>query len=424
MGNNTELRGLISDLYERMYTNPYLKFSCCKKEIGLPFLSLIMETDYFIEFVFICPRKKCLKLFEAKFITKNKSILAGSTPIVINHYPYDLVEEYLHPNTYEKVKNSLVYDKEVYTKSDMFLRVFDYKVKQFVSCFSGDDESFVNAQPLEKCVSNIINDLHKDLLLVQSIEEVNQFGGGEMKGLFKKNIISKKDSKIVTAIEENDGDLLELTLATLKTEAKNFCDYQETIKVPHLYGSSDGKAVGTYIEHEFKRYLSLKYSFQDGNSARGIDLPGDEILTDIKVTSIKQPQSSSPFKSARQKVYGLGYNLMLFVYKKHDDPVTQTSSFEFVSCAFIAEERTADYQTTKEINRILQNDGNMDDLFAFFADKNIPGDEIVYTQLAEEILASPPAQGYLTISNALQWRLQYKRIVDLPTSIQGIDKII
>lgn len=216
-----------------------------------------------------------------------------------------------------------------------------------------------------------------------------------------------------------------LDLASLKVEALSFCKYQETVQVPHLYGSNDGKAVGTYIEHEFKNYISRKYTFDEGNSARGIDLPGEDIQTDIKVTSIKQPQSSSPFKSARQKVYGLGYNLLLFVYEKYDNAQTRTASFKFVSCAFIDKERTGDFQTTRLINDIVNNYGNMDDLFALFQDKSIPGDEIIHTQLAEEILENPPQQGYLTISNALQWRLQYRRIVDLPpNSVQGIDKII
>lgn len=218
--------------------------------------------------------------------------------------------------------------------------------------------------------------------------------------------------------------MIELTLEALKIEAKNFCKFQENIKVPHLYGSTDGKAVGTYIEHEFKKYLSKRYTFQNGNSAKGIDFPDNKILTDIKVTSAKQPQSSCPFKSAREKIYGLGYNLLLFVYEKYDDHATKTASFKFVCCAFIDKDRTADYQTTRQINQILKNDGNMDDLIALFEDRNIPGDEIVYTQLAEEILSNPPKQGYLTISNALQWRLQYGRIVGLEYSIEGIDKII
>lgn len=79
-----------------------------------------------------------------------------------------------------------------------------------------------------------------------------------------------------------------------------------------FFSSTDGKAVGTYLEHKFKAYLKEKYTFDEGNSANGIDLPS--LGVDIKTTSIMQPQSSCPFKSARQKIYGLGYNLLVFVY--------------------------------------------------------------------------------------------------------------
>lgn len=36
----------------------------------------------------------------------------------------------------------------------------------------------------------------------------------------------------------------------------------------------------------------------------------------MKVTSIRQPQFSCPFKSARQKIYGLGYALLIFIYER------------------------------------------------------------------------------------------------------------
>ena len=81
-----------------------------------------------------------------------------------------------------------------------------------------------------------------------------------------------------------------------------------------------------------------------GSSAKGIDLPSVDI--DIKVTSIKQPQSSCPFKDAKQKIFGLGYNLLVFVYDKIDDPQTKTAHLNFVSCSLISKERTADYTTT------------------------------------------------------------------------------
>ena len=45
------------------------------------------------------------------------------------------------------------------------------------------------------------------------------------------------------------------------------------------------------------------------------------------------------------------------------------------------------------------------------------------TRLAEELLESPPKIGYLTISNALQWRLQYRRVIDRAGSVDGVRRV-
>ena len=216
-----------------------------------------------------------------------------------------------------------------------------------------------------------------------------------------------------------------LTIVDLKKEAKDFCNKTSKENIPELYGVTDGKAVGTFIEHRFQEYLNRKYDYVQGNSANGIDLPSEDINTDIKVTSIKQPQSSCPFRDAKQKIYGLGYNLLVFVYDKtdHRESKGNFSILRFVSCAFVDKERTGDFQMTKSIIDALKNKANKDDLIAIFEDKNLPADEITFNELADNILKSPPEQGYLTISNALQWRLQYGRIVTM-TSIKGIDKLI
>jgi hypothetical protein len=161
-----------------------------------------------------------------------------------------------------------------------------------------------------------------------------------------------------------------------------------------------------------------------GSSAKGIDFPSDEINTDVKVTSIKQPQSSCPFKTAEQKIFGLGYNLLLFVYDKTDSSATKTSQLEFVDCTFIEKDRTADYQTTKSLINLIQNDATEEEIIAYLNDKNLPVDEIGLIKIVEKILERPLQQGYLTISNALQWRLQYGRIVDLKESVKGIIKIV
>lgn len=110
--------------------------------------------------------------------------------------------------------------------------------------------------------------------------------------------------------------------------------------------------------------------------------------------------------------------------EKVDDPKRKTATLNFVSCSFISKERTADYTTTFRLREMLKDKANAEDIIAYLIDKNIPADEITLNELAKQILNSPPEQGYLTISNALQWRLQYQRIVTLEKSVKGITKII
>ncbi|MFQ5432846.1 MAG: restriction endonuclease [Nitrospinota bacterium] len=181
--------------------------------------------------------------------------------------------------------------------------------------------------------------------------------------------------------------------------------------LPDLFGVTDGKAVGTYIEHAFHKHLQSRYSYKVGSSASGIDFPGLEI--DMKVTSIRQPQSSCPFKSASQKVYGLGYHLLVFVYEKDDDNRKKTARLLFRHVIYISKEHTADYQTSRGICEILDRNGNIDDVSGFLEDRNLPLDEIGRNKLAERILHDRPKTGYLTVSNALQWRLQYGRVVSI-----------
>jgi len=215
-----------------------------------------------------------------------------------------------------------------------------------------------------------------------------------------------------------------LSIEILVKEAKAFCEKESKYDNPDLFGITDGKAVGTFIEHKFQNYLSSKYDYIIGSSANGIDMPTEDINTDIKVTSIKQPQSSCPFRNARQKIYGLGYNLLVFVYEKNDDPAKKVSRLNFVSCTFIYKNKTADYQITRTIRQMLKNNANAEDIIAYLTDRNLPADEITMNELAQEILTNPPEQGYLTISNALQWRLQYGRIVELTENVEGIISII
>lgn len=215
--------------------------------------------------------------------------------------------------------------------------------------------------------------------------------------------------------------MLNLDIQTFVKEAHTFSQVESNHAEPALFGVTDGKAVGTYLEHKFKNYLAQNYSFQLGNSANGIDFPS--LNTDMKVTSKRQPQSSCPYKSARQKIFGLGYNLIVFVYEKYDDSISRTGRLNITDTIFVEASRTADFQTTTGILEILRKNGNRDDLIGFMIERNLPVEEIELNNIANEIIITPPNQGFLTISNALQWRLQYTRVIEMAGQVQGIHSI-
>ncbi|MEA5575070.1 restriction endonuclease [Anabaena sp. UHCC 0451] len=215
-----------------------------------------------------------------------------------------------------------------------------------------------------------------------------------------------------------------LTLESLKTAARHFCLELSAVPIHNLYGVTDGKAVGTYVESAFNQYLSTRYEYTLGSAALGIDFPGLEV--DLKVTSVRQPQSSCPFRNASQKVYGLGYNLLVFAYEKIDDHSSRNANLKFQNVVFVDKERTGDYQTSYGIREILRRNGNKDDVIAFLEERNFPLDEIGREALAQRILQQPPEIGYLTISNALQWRLQYSRVIQVSTAgtTTGIENLL
>jgi hypothetical protein len=213
-----------------------------------------------------------------------------------------------------------------------------------------------------------------------------------------------------------------LTIEGLILAAQAFAVLESQHQEAILYGVTDGKAVGTYLEQKFWRYLGERYDYVTGNAASGIDLPG--LLVDFKATSIRQPQSSCPFKSARQKIYELGYSLLIFVYEKRDDAAISSATLQVRHVIFVRSEYTGDFQTTSGLQRILANEGNEDDIIAFLSERMLPVDDIQAQALAHEILQNPPLVGYLTISNALQWRLQYARVIEKAGDVEGVVRVL
>lgn len=216
----------------------------------------------------------------------------------------------------------------------------------------------------------------------------------------------------------------QLTIDRLKTAAREFVKSLSSRDIPSLFGTTDGKAVGTFVEHALHSFLRRRFRYEAGGSASGIDFPRLEV--DLKVTSYRQPQSSCPFKNAGQKVYGLGYHLLVLVYNKSDRRKARVANLKFTAAVFVDRTRTADYQTTSGLLGILARRGNRDDVVAFLEERNLPLDEIGRDGLAKRILKQHPVQGYLTISNALQWRLQYARVLSLAAEAtsEGVEGLL
>ena len=200
-----------------------------------------------------------------------------------------------------------------------------------------------------------------------------------------------------------------LSIVSLIKEARLFCEQMSNQPHEQIRGVTDGKSVGDYFEKLFKEHILQKYTAAIGSSASGIDFPDPEVNTDIKVTSIRQPQSSAPFRSFCQKIYGLGYNILLFVYDKDD---SKKYNVTFLHARFIYKNKTGDFVTTKGLKRILEEGGNLDDIKAFILERIPYIDDLELENIANEVLKNPPDIGYLTISQALQWRLQYSRVVN------------
>ena len=212
-----------------------------------------------------------------------------------------------------------------------------------------------------------------------------------------------------------------LTVVLLREAAARFAERESGRPDRQLFGVTDGKKIGTYFERRFNDYLTERYTYNVGNAAAGIDF--QDLQVDMKVTRITQPQSSCPFRSARQKIHGLGYSLLVFVYENEQDEVARTGQLDIYHVIFVEEHLTGDYQTTTGIRQIIENEGNTDDLIAFLDERRLPLDDIQTLELAEELLETPPRVGYLTISNALQWRLQYSRIIAEAGAVRGIHRV-
>lgn len=209
----------------------------------------------------------------------------------------------------------------------------------------------------------------------------------------------------------------EMTLKLLIKEAEIFCKEETEFQHRDLYGITDGKAVGTYIAHLFSKQIE-QHLLLDFESIKV------ELNTEILFLPVEQLFSFHPYKNAEQKIYGLGYNLLIFAYENIDGHNNKTCKLNFVGCTFVAKERTGDYAMTYRLREMLKDGASEYDIAAYLNDMYMAIDDITMTKLTEMIIENPPSQGYFAISTALQWRLHYSRVFKTVEPIDGIQNII
>lgn len=218
---------------------------------------------------------------------------------------------------------------------------------------------------------------------------------------------------------------------------------QEMESNPSDYLGIEVKTRGTLIETNCKNFLEQKLGISIGGSAaNGVDLP--IFNTDIKSTSMNQPQSSSPYKSISEKLFGFPYNILLFIYRIDDD------SFTVEHCAYIPQEYTGCKLGTRFIKK-LNDDICKGQITQELATKALKGwlfnvadfasttitnkvknyvsgkvsaqdfKDLVHSweviepqnilpnwdEIWERVRNHPPKDGVIHYSFALQWRLQY-----------------
>lgn len=141
----------------------------------------------------------------------------------------------------------------------------------------------------------------------------------------------------------------ELDLRNYLDSVKEFCAEIESRTVPEDK-SGTSKEIGTYFEKELRDWFEEKHGLvSEGSVAQDIDLPAFNL--DVKTTSNRKPQSSSTFDDPGERIVGVDYNILLFVYDKQS--VNGGNNFEIKTCAYIPKERASDYRKSESAVKLV-----------------------------------------------------------------------
>jgi hypothetical protein len=101
----------------------------------------------------------------------------------------------------------------------------------------------------------------------------------------------------------------------------------------------------------------------------------------------------------------------------------KTATLRIVHTWFVESAATGDFTMTKRLREMVADGANEEDIAAYLADRALPVDETEVLNIAREVLKAPPSLGYLTISNAQQWRLQYGHVLREAGQAAGVVRL-
>lgn len=175
--------------------------------------------------------------------------------------------------------------------------------------------------------------------------------------------------------------------------------------------AKDGKSIGTFVERSFKDFLAERYVFRSGNPALGLDFP--ELEVDVKTTSAKLRSSSAPFRSYREAVFGLGYDLLVFMYEPvidfiPDGQSTAGRTVRVTRTLYVDRKETRDQKLMRQLAQCETHEMRVECMRSRYPAVSEAELQEIMRDLTPEtmgVLTSNPA---VSMCAALQWRLNYR----------------
>ncbi|MDD5349838.1 MAG: hypothetical protein PHQ12_06470 [Chthoniobacteraceae bacterium] len=214
-----------------------------------------------------------------------------------------------------------------------------------------------------------------------------------------------------------DPSLPLLTRAQLQIEASAFAKAHAHHNEPALLGL-DYPVVEPYYLHRFKTELAKRYELPEADSDEGITFPG--IKVDVKFINDRLEDSYCPMISGMQRFQGLGYDVLLFVYHQQSDFTAGTVWLDIQQAIWVENYRTADWYATISLIDCLAKTPAMENILAILDDLPFslhPGEA---WKLAENVLKTPPKQGYAAIGRASEWHIRWGRVIREAGKVDGI----